>query len=1557
MKNKKRLFISLTLALVLFSLTVTTAFCIWYISDVKESTPEYVDDPITEYFDGTSIKYNGNFLLPTSRVFDDASEIDTSNLEYWYQGENDSEYIKCVDGKSGPQNAGKYNIKIKYKVKYTDESGICHFEDKEKVITFTILPIDISDISNKYQAIFKSHSDYRFEYYSCDNKNYTSHNPVIPSDLQVYNTESSKILTIDKEYTVVYTNNTGDAGTVAVATITGCGNYTGIIKLKYIIYKQLYLSGDTAQSTTYNGSNQTPVVVVKDEAGNIIDSSEYEISYNTNAVNVKSTPYDIKVTVTPNDTNKYKGCSSNYSLTINPQRISLTSYLNENTAFPTSYNGIKKWADFKKLINSITFDIADFKDYNLFGISDGTFIYCDTDKEQQLSTKMRELNYTSFKNNYTYVAGSTYLGYIEITNANYVISGQDYIYIKYKTAKIGSTSYYTIEDAIKESSTGKITLPGNLTTKEAEVQITAFSRILTTKSYTNSSHNLIVPYASENTDQSYSRLEATTPSSYNICSCLYIPEGITYETTKPLYITSQISCSGCVGDHGVIINDGIMNFNAGSSINAYGFLKGNGEVKVSNGVTAMDVMTFKDYPGSFKKTASVSKTCFPIFAWVLNNISCRTKYMVGSTLKCFASVWGSSIGYQTMEVTIIGSSTSVVDCLFVPSSNADTTNDYIEKYTNSSACNDSFTYYNQHKDGKKVLSDIYVNGLYEDKKLNLEKGASIYTVYLSTGCDRPLPLSYTNVNVSRGIFKMSNSSYIFLQGTQLIVNSGAKLIVDGDASIAFDKAGNSGLCKYFNSLAISQKDAVFVVNGEVSGTGSVSGTIETNAENASIMLGSYFIQSGKIAYKTSKETGSKNTNELPSQYRKYDIISGEIESNYTTISNGEYTSIKVGDEYGWLVNKAIISYNVNGAQTTYPSKTVDITSNGYQLTENDLPGIPVKEHYTFVKWTLNGADPVGQIIYGGVELIANYKAIDYTIRYHDVNGESVSGESTWNNGNTFNFETNIDLNKAVRGDLVFGGWYLESELTNNVTRLKGSELVNYLDNGILHLYASWYPKGTEQYTIYYDNTASNGSPCISSRSITVTDGFDWNSVVLENSVKELDGDRTITTYFEGWYNGDSMVTSVNAEMFDENKELTLVARYAEKNELKLKAQNSVLYSIYYKPNSYVLTIPELNYEIPGNNVFIRWILSNGTTEQYPGIGDKITLTDETELKADIRQYVSMVIGTNDYTTATITFKENTGYFVEVTGDSKTITAITANNTKSNGTTVYVTKDTKYTGTYNYTGNNGDGGLKIKEGDNASKDFAVGTEYTVGELNIQIELEGTNSSTCLVEGTLITLADGTKKAVEDLRIGDLVMSLNHLTGLIEYNEVIIVVRTYDIVNKTTLYFNDGTSLGTINGHGLFDVGLNKYVEITHNNVDEYVGHNFVSIDINGNITTKILTGYKYEKCYEYKYDIVTHNTLNYVAEDMLSVTHVLVSIINTFDFADGLVYDQKSMAEEIEKYGLYDYSEWEWIIDEKGFIDYNIPIMKIGVCKGLYTKEYIEYLIRTYVLNKDVQITD
>lgn len=242
------------------------------------------------------------------------------------------------------------------------------------------------------------------------------------------------------------------------------------------------------------------------------------------------------------------------------------------------------------------------------------------------------------------------------------------------------------------------------------------------------------------------------------------------------------------------------------------------------------------------------------------------------------------------------------------------------------------------------------------------------------------------------------------------------------------------------------------------------------------------------------------------------------------------------------------------------------------------------------------------------------------------------------------------------------------------------------------------------------------------------------------------------------------------------------------------------------------------------------------------------------------------------------------------------------------------------------------------------------------ITISTTKKSSGSLTCLAEGTLITLADGTKRAVQDIRKGDFVMSFDHLTGKLTTNRVIIVVRTASDFYKNIFVFDDGTELATINEHGIFDLNLNKYVNIDHLNYQDYIGHNFVSIDSKGNIGTKKLINVisTYES--GYKYDIVTNETLNYVAEDTLSVTHVLVDIINTFEFGEDLKFDAEKMQTDIEKYGLYTYDEWAEYCDISVFEEYNIPIMKIGVLKGLYTQEYIIYLINTFVLNDDVQIT-
>ena len=163
--------------------------------------------------------------------------------------------------------------------------------------------------------------------------------------------------------------------------------------------------------------------------------------------------------------------------------------------------------------------------------------------------------------------------------------------------------------------------------------------------------------------------------------------------------------------------------------------------------------------------------------------------------------------------------------------------------------------------------------------------------------------------------------------------------------------------------------------------------------------------------------------------------------------------------------------------------------------------------------------------------------------------------------------------------------------------------------------------------------------------------------------------------------------------------------------------------------------------------------------------------------------------------------------------------------------------------------------------------------------------------------------------------------------------------------------------TINEHGIYDLDLNKYVNIDHVNYADYIGHRFVSVDTNGNIGVKKLIDVVTVCESGYKYDIVTNGTLNYVAEDTLSVTHVLVDVINSFEFGENMMYDQAKMLADIEKYGLYDFDDWNEYCDYSVFEQYNIPVMKVGISKGLYTKEYIIGLINTYVLDDSVQIID
>lgn len=217
--------------------------------------------------------------------------------------------------------------------------------------------------------------------------------------------------------------------------------------------------------------------------------------------------------------------------------------------------------------------------------------------------------------------------------------------------------------------------------------------------------------------------------------------------------------------------------------------------------------------------------------------------------------------------------------------------------------------------------------------------------------------------------------------------------------------------------------------------------------------------------------------------------------------------------------------------------------------------------------------------------------------------------------------------------------------------------------------------------------------------------------------------------------------------------------------------------------------------------------------------------------------------------------------------------------------------------------------------------------------------------CLVEGTLITLADGTQKKVEDLTYNDQLLVFNHYTGKMETASLALMDHKNEapalhrIIN---LEFSNNEILRIAWNHGLFDVTLNKYVFIDENNVFDFIGHEFYSTQyvegetINTTITLK--KAYITEEVVRvFSPMSVAH--MNCFANGILTVSPIPVSSnghVNYFEYGDGLKYDEEKMQADIERYGLYTYEDFKDYLTEEEyeFLSVQFKYLKVAVGKGL-----------------------
>ena len=222
--------------------------------------------------------------------------------------------------------------------------------------------------------------------------------------------------------------------------------------------------------------------------------------------------------------------------------------------------------------------------------------------------------------------------------------------------------------------------------------------------------------------------------------------------------------------------------------------------------------------------------------------------------------------------------------------------------------------------------------------------------------------------------------------------------------------------------------------------------------------------------------------------------------------------------------------------------------------------------------------------------------------------------------------------------------------------------------------------------------------------------------------------------------------------------------------------------------------------------------------------------------------------------------------------------------------------------------------------------------------------------CVAEGTLITLADGTRKPVELLTGNERLLVWNLHTGRFDSAPILFIDReirtTYSVLN---LSFSDGTVVKVIGEHGFWDCNLNRYVYLRQDNAHEYLGHVFKN-QAEAGLGEVTLTGATVTQEVTVAYSPVTAEHLCYFVDGILSMPGGIEGIFNLFEVdAETMRYDEALMAADIEKYGIFTYEEFSAFVpvNEEMFEVFNGKYLKIAIGKGLVTEEKLMQLAERY----------
>ena len=564
--------------------------------------------------------------------------------------------------------------------------------------------------------------------------------------------------------------------------------------------------------------------------------------------------------------------------------------------------------------------------------------------------------------------------------------------------------------------------------------------------------------------------------------------------------------------------------------------------------------------------------------------------------------------------------------------------------------------------------------------------------------------------------------------------------------------------------------------------------------------------------------------------------------------------------------------------------------------------------------------------------IYSSNAYHFTITYNTNGANESCDPVTINTGSPTYTITSFDLPLVTKLGYSLVGWYIDSSFNTSA--------IGYSIDSDISLYAKW---SMNSYSIIYNYDYQDGSISTNLENTNPT-SFTINDTI--SLVAASDGDLN----FSGWYI-DPDYTIILPRITSSTIDAFLGAVEANGNNLDLYCIFSSLayYQITYftKDNEIYLDKPMVKVKDGESTQLVAYTggnyKTNSTNADYTYVlntfnGWKVYSTD--------LSYIETVDQLTDYyPTCNIYLKPsfNQTNYVKITKGSLSNATVTISTDDEVpvGTsvtfTISYTEDSEKTFTLTRTSNS----AQIVNKTDGTTSYAYIANY-----NCTYSASSKDSG-CLAKGTLITMADGTLKPIEEIQLGDLVKTWSFEEGKFVIRPVIFVEQGLEkLCDYITIKFEDGTNIEIIWRQSLFDVDMMDYILFDINNATSFIGRHILAFD-NETLTTKTIVDVIVEQRIAPYYEVDCAYDYQVIANNVLTVEPT-VNFHVVFDLDENFKYDSEAMTNDIEQYGLYTYDDLKEYVTLEQFELFNGKIMKIYIEKGYFTFEYLLEIINRYL---------